>query len=288
MFGWHGKVLRVDLSNQRFSVQDVESRIAKDFIGGRGWAIKYLYDELDPTIDPLAPENMLIFGTGPLTATPAPTGNRYMVVTKSPLSGALSCSNSGGIFPTELKRSGFDLIIFKGKAKRPVYLQVINEEVEIRPAEHLWGMTIPECVDALLEETDSKAKVACIGPAGERQVKLASIMNDKHRAAGRSGVGAVMGSKNLKAVVIRGSKKVPLAEPDQMQDLRRIILSEVLQDVKRGSALREYGTAYVPAVTNEIGILPTRNFQSGVFEGVEGITGQVLKEKYLIRPKACF
>lgn len=288
MFGWHGKVLRVDLSNQRFSVQDVEPRIAKDFIGGRGWAIKYLYDELDPTIDPLAPENMLIFGTGPLTATPAPTGNRYMVVTKSPLSGALSCSNSGGIFPTELKRSGFDLIIFKGKAKRPVYLQVINEEVEIHPAEHLWGMTIPECVDALLEETDSKAKVACIGPAGERQVKLASIMNDKHRAAGRSGVGAVMGSKNLKAVVIRGSKKVPLAEPDQMQDLRRIILSEVLQDVKRGSALREYGTAYVPAVTNEIGILPTRNFQSGVFEGVEGITGEVLKENYLIRPKACF
>jgi aldehyde:ferredoxin oxidoreductase len=140
----------------------------------------------------------------------------------------------------------------------------------------------------LLEETDGRARVACIGPAGERLVKMASIMNDKHRAAGRSGVGAVMGSKNLKAVVVRGTQKVPLAQPDQMRELCRTVRREVAADVKKGSTLRDYGTAYVPNVTNEIGILPTRNFQTGVFEGVEGITGEVLTEKYLIRPKACF
>lgn len=230
----------------------------------------------------------MIFATGPLTATPAPTGNRYMVVAKSPLTGALTCSNAGGAYPTEMKRTGFDLIIFEGKAKRPVYLWIDNDQVEIRLADHLWGKNTHDAEDLLLEETDPKAKVACIGPAGERQVKIASIMNDKHRAAGRSGVGAVMGSKNLKAVVVRGSKKISIAEPDQMKDLRRLILAEVNQDVKKGSSLRDYGTAYVPAITNEIGILPTRNFQSGVFEGVEGITGEVLKKNYLIRPKACF
>ncbi|HEC33839.1 MAG TPA: aldehyde ferredoxin oxidoreductase [Chloroflexi bacterium] len=288
MFGWYGKVLRVNLTNEEISVETVDPQAAKDFIGGRGWAIKYLYDEVDPTVDPLALENKLIFGTGPLTATPAPTGNRYMVVTKSPLTGALSCSNSGGMFPTEMKRTGFDLFIFEGKAERPVYLWVNDDQVEIRPAEHVWGKTVPETEDILLEETDPKAKVACIGPAGERLVKIASIMNDKHRAAGRSGVGAVMGSKNLKAVVVRGTQKVALAEPDQMQELCRLVRDEVNRDVKKGSALREYGTAYVPIVTNEVGILPTRNFQSGVFEGVGGITGRVLKEKYLIRPRPCF
>jgi len=288
MFGWHGKTLRVDLTAEAVSVEEVDSQVAKDFIGGRGWAIKALHDEMDPAVDPLSPENKLIFGAGPLTGTPAPTGNRYMVVSKSPLTGALSCSNAGGVFPTEMKRTGFDQFIFEGRSTRPVYLWVHDDEVEVRPAEHVWGKTVPETVEALLEETDPRAKVACIGPAGERLVKIAGIMNDEHRAAARSGVGAVMGSKNLKAVVVRGTTSVPLAEPEAMKDLCRTVRAEVKADVKKGSSLREYGTAYVPIVTNEIGILPTRNFQTGVFEGVEGITGHVLTEKYLIRPKACF
>jgi aldehyde:ferredoxin oxidoreductase len=278
----------VNLTNQEVSVEDIDPQTAKDFIGGRGWAIKYLYDEVDPTVDPLAPENKLFFANGPLTGTPAPTGNRYMVVTKAPLTGALACSNSGGVFPTEMKRTGFDMFIFEGRAEEPVYVWIHDGAAEIRPAEHLWGKTVHETQDALLEETDSKAKVACIGPAGENLVKVASIMNDKHRAAGRSGVGAVMGSKNLKAVVVRGTQKVPLAEPEQMKDLCKLVRSQVNADVKKGSSLREYGTAYVPIVTNEIGILPTRNFQSGVFEGVEGITGEVLTEKYLVRAKPCY
>ena len=288
MFGWYGKVLRVDLTNEKATVEEVNPQTAKDFIGGRGWAIKYLYDEVDSTVDPLSPGNKLIFGTGPLTATPAPTGNRYTVVTKSPLTGALSCSNSGGVFPTEMKRTGFDMFVFEGRASRPVYLWVNDDQVEIRSAEHLWGKTVPQTEDTLLGETDPKARVACIGPAGERLVKVAAIMNDKHRAAARSGVGAVMGSKNLKAVVVRGTKKTPLAEPEAMRELCKLVRSEVNADVKKGSSLREYGTAYVPPVTNEIGILPTRNFQTGVFEGVDNISGYVLKEKYLIRAKPCY
>ncbi len=288
MFGWHGKILRIDLTNEQSTVETIDPQTAKDFLGGRGWAIKYLYDEVDPSVDPLAPENKLIFATGPLTGTPAPTGNRYMVVTKAPLTGAVACSNSGGVYPTEMKRTGFDMFIFEGQAERPVYVWINDGEVEIRPAEHLWGRTVSETEDALLEETDPKARVACIGPSGERLVKMASIMNDKHRAAGRSGVGAVMGSKNLKAVVIRGTQKVELAEAKKMRDLCRTVRQEVIADVKKGSSLHEYGTAYVPIVTNELGILPTYNFQTGVFEDVEGITGVVLTEKYLIQPKPCF
>jgi aldehyde:ferredoxin oxidoreductase len=294
MFGWHGKVLRVDLTNEAVSIEEVDPQAARDFIGGRGWAIRHLYDEVDPTVDPLSPENKLFFTAGPLTGTPAPTGNRYMVTTKAPLTGAIACSNSGGVYPTEMKRTGFDMFIFEGKAERPVYLWINAEnseeptQIEIRSAEHLWGKTVHETTDIILDETDPRARVASIGPAGERLVKIASIMNDKHRAAGRSGVGAVMGSKNLKAVVVRGRKKVPLAEPERMKELSRDVHRAVAADVKKGSTLREYGTAYVPIVTNEIGILPTRNFQSGVFEGVEGITGKVLKEKYLVRPKPCF
>jgi aldehyde:ferredoxin oxidoreductase len=288
MNGWHGRILRINLNQEKITIEEIDSQTAAAFIGGRGWAIKYLYDELDPMVNPLSPDNMLIFATGPLTATPAPTGNRYMVVTKSPLTEALTNSNSGGSFPTEMKRTGYDMFIFEGRADRPVYVWINENRVEIRSADHVWGKTVPETEDILIAETDPKAKVASIGPAGENLVKVASIMNDKHRAAGRSGVGAVMGSKNLKAVVVRGSLDPSFAYPGEMRDFCKQINREVGDDVKKGSSLREYGTAYVPPVTNEMGILPTRNFQTGVFEGVENIDGHALKEKYLIRAKPCY
>lgn len=288
MNGWHGKILRVDLTNQKTSVEDVDPQIAHDYLGGRGWAIRYLYNEVDPMVDPFAPENKLIFATGPLTATSAPTGNRYMVVTKSPLTGALAHSNSGGDFPTWMKRTGFDMFIFEGKAEKPVYLWVNEDEVEIRPAEHLWGQDVPSTTDALLAETSPKAKVACIGPAGENLVLMAAIMNDKDRAAARSGVGAVMGSKNLKGVVAYGRKNPVFAEEKKMRDLSITIAKEVGADMLAGSSLREYGTAYVPQVTNTMGIFPTRNWQTGTFEGVDTIDGPTLTENYLIKPKPCY
>ena len=288
MFGWHGRILRVDLTDGSVQVEQVDPAIARDFIGGRGWAIHHLAREVDPQVDPLDPANKLIFATGPLTGTPAPTGNRYMVVTKSPLTGALSCSNSGGVFPTEFKATGFDMLVLEGRAAGPVYLWIHDDQIEIRPADHLWGLDVHEATDRLLAETDPKAKVACIGPAGERLVKIAAIMNDKHRAAARSGVGAVMGSKQLKAVVVRGRAKVPLADPQAMRALSNEVRREVNEGIKKGSSLRELGTAYVPPVTSEMGILPTRNFQTGVFPAAYQISGHVLKEKYLRRPKPCY
>ncbi len=287
MNGWYGKVLRVDLTNQTFSTETVAPQFAKDYIGGRGWAIKYLMDGMDPKADPLSPENMLIFATGPLTGSPAPTGNRYMVVTKSPLTGVLTNSNSGGDFPTWMKRTGFDLFIFEGKAKSPVYLWVNDDQIEIRPADHIWGKQVPESTDIMLAETHKKAKVACIGPAGELLVKSAAIMNDKDRAAARSGVGAVMGSKNLKGVVCQGTHKIGMADTDGMKKFSLLIHKEV-GEASKTSVLRIYGTPYVPDVTNEMGILPTRNFQTGRFEGVEKINGPALNASFLIRPGACF
>jgi len=288
MYGWHGKLLRVDLTNRKTSIEDIDPQVCKDYIGGRGVAIRYLYDEVDPQVDPLSPENKLIFATGPLTATTAPTGNRYMVVTKSPLTGALAHSNAGGDFPTWMKRTGFDLYIFEGKASEPVYVWVNEEQVEVRSAAHLWGKDVHETTDILLAETMSEAKVACIGPAGENGVLMAAIMNDKHRAAARSGVGAVMGSKNLKGVVVMGKKNPAFFDDEGMRKLSVELSKEVGVDVKKGSSLRVYGTAYVPQVTNTLGILPTRNFQTGVFEGVDSIDGVALKNSYLRKHKPCY
>jgi len=166
MYGWHGRILRINLNTGKASSEVIDPKIAKDYIGGRGWAIRYLADEVDPRVDPFSPDNKLIFATGPLTATTAPTGNRYMVVTKSPLTGALAHSNSGGDFPTWMKRTGHDMFIFEGRAEEPVYVWVNEDHVEIRPAAHLWGRDVHETTDILLGETDPKAKVACIGPAG--------------------------------------------------------------------------------------------------------------------------
>ncbi len=288
MYGWHLRILRVNLTTKKVTKEDVDPKIARDYLGGRGWAIHYLYKEMDPMADALSPENMLIFATGPLTATPAPTGNRYMVVTKSPLTGALAHSNSGGEFPTWMKRTGFDMFIFEGKSPEPVYVLVNEDQVEVRSAAHVWGKDAHETTDILKAETSSEARVACIGQAGENLALMAAIMNDKHRAAARSGVGAVMGSKNLKAVVAMGNKNPPLHDPEGMRTLSVSTSKEVGADVKKGSNMRIYGTSYVPQVTNTLGILPTRNFLQGTFEHVNNIDGDALKDQYLIRHTPCY
>lgn len=288
MYGWHLKILRVNLTTRKATKEDVDPKIARDYLGGRGWAIHYMYKEMDPMAEPLSPENMLIFATGPLTATPAPTGNRYMVVTKSPLTGALAHSNSGGEFPTWMKRTGFDMFIFEGKASEPVYVLVNEDQVEVRSAAHVWGKDTHETTDILKAETSDEARVACIGPAGENLALMAAIMNDKHRAAARSGVGAVMGSKNLKAVVAMGNKNPPLHDPEGMRSISVGTSKNVGADVKKGSNMRIYGTSYVPQVTNTLGILPTRNFLQGTFEHVHNVDGDALKDQYLVRHTPCY
>ena len=288
MYGWHGRLLRVNLTNGTICEETIPEEEARKYIGGRGLAIKYLMEGMNPRADPLSPENRLIFATGPLTATPAPTGNRYMVVTKSPLTGALANSNSGGIFPTVMKRSGYDLFIFEGRAEKPAYLFVDERQAELRDAAHLWGCDTHGTDDTVKAETGDDASVACIGPAGENGVLLAAIINDKHRAAARSGVGTVMGAKNLKAVAVRGNLRPALYDANKLRSVVREANRQLAADIRKGSSMRIYGTSYVPDVTNEAGVFPTRNFQYGQFEGAHKINGPTLRENFMIRHSGCY
>ncbi len=287
--GFMGTILRVNLTTRETAFEPLDMARAKAFIGGRGLGISYLLEEEDPNCEPLGPDNKLIFMTGPLTGTSAPTGSRYMVTTRSPLTGAVTCSNSGGQFGVVLKRTGLDGLIVEGAASEPVYLVVTEGNVEIRDASHLWGKDVHETTDLLAEAVSRKARVACIGPAGENLVRFASIMNERDRAAGRSGVGAVMGSKKLKAIVAHGSKAIPSHDPKSLHKIAREFLGGFKEKHKdTPPALRTYGTAVTIAGTQAIGVLPTRNFQEGTFEDWESISGEALTEEYLVRPKACF
>lgn len=289
MDGWMGKMLHVDLGSGEIRDEILDPRVAKDYIGGRGIGIYYLSRDVDPSCDPLSPENVLVMAAGPLTGTGAPTGARYMVMTKSPLTGAITCSNAGGRFPTELKRSGYDGIVFSGRAQHPVYLYIDAGQAALRDAAHLWGLTTHQTTDRLREETDAKARVACIGPAGEQLVRFAAIMNDKDRAAGRSGVGAVMGSKNLKAVVVRGQGRVSLADPARFKAFNTQILDKFKAAARETPlGLTINGTAGVVLTTQHLGVLPTKNWQQGTFDGWENIHGERLTETYLVGNKACY
>jgi aldehyde:ferredoxin oxidoreductase len=288
MYGWHGRILRINLTNGTIREETFSAEEAAFYFGGRGLAIKALLEGMDPKADPLSPENLLVMATGPLTSTPAPTGNRYMVVTRSPLTGALSNSNSGGVFPTMMKRSGYDLFVFEGRAESPVYLYVDERKAELRGASHLWGLDTHETDEALKAETAEDASVACIGAAGEHLALIAAIINDKHRAAARSGVGAVMGSKNLKAVAVRGDLKPALHDEKALRAVVREANSQLAADIRKGSSMRIYGTSYVPDVTNEAGVLPTYNFRQGHFAGAHRINGPTLKEHFLIRHSGCY
>src|SRR5512137_2065784 len=206
---WTGKILRVDLAAGTCTPEPLNMEWASLYLGQRGLATKYLASEIDPKVDALSPGNKLIMATGPLTGTMASTGGRYSVVTKSPLTGAIACSNSGGYWGAEFKMAGWDMVIFEGKSPKPVYLYVNDDLAELRDAGHLWGKSVWETEEMLKKSLqDPLTRVSSIGKAGENGVLFAAVVNDLHRAAGRSGVGAVMGSKNLKAIAVRGTKGV--------------------------------------------------------------------------------
>jgi len=271
-YGWTGNVLRVDLGRPLVTVEELDRRSAVDFIGGRGLGVKYLYDEIDPAVDALSPRNKLIFATGPLTGTGAPAGSRYMVVSKGPLTGAIGESSAGGAFATAIKYAGYDMIILEGKAQRPVYLWIDNDQVELRDAAHLWGKTSTETETAVIAETHPDAKVACIGPAGENLVLFACVMSDMGRAAGRSGVGAVMGSKNLKAITVHGTNGLKVA--DKMGFLTAMQEAYKAVDQPATEHFHQLGTPSVLGLVEEFGALPTRNFQTGVNENWEKLSGE--------------
>jgi len=289
MAGYCGKFLRVNLTTRQIKHEVLDLSNAKKYIGGRGLATWFISQEVSPDTDALSPENKLIFATGPLTGSKVPTGGRYMVVTKSPLSGTIASSNSGGFWGAELKRAGYDLIIFEGKSETPCYLYVKDDLVELRDAGDLWGMVVSEATDALIAQTgEPRARVAVIGPAGEKQSLIASIMNDKYRAAGRSGVGAVMGSKNLKAVVVRGSGDVKSADETLTKDLIREVMQKIRSCEVTNTGLPTYGTAVLVNVINETGMYPTNNFMEAYTPQADKVSGETLADKYLVRKTACF
>lgn len=289
MYAWKGQILRVNLTTGAISKEPLSIQDAQEYIGARGLGTKMFMDEVAPDVEPLSDANHLIFVTGPLTGTLAPSGGRYNVVTKGPLNGTIAASNSGGYFGPELKFAGYDAVIFEGKAAKPVYLWIKDEMVELRSAEHLWGKTVPETTDALRVETQDDVKVACIGPAGENLVKFACIINDYSRAAGRSGVGAVMGYKNLKAIAVKGSHGVKVAQPKEFMDAIVDSRNKLQTHPVTGEGLNLYGTSILINILDQTGALPVNNFRdSGTFPEADQVSGEAMADKYLVRPKGCF
>ncbi|MBI5862499.1 MAG: aldehyde ferredoxin oxidoreductase family protein [Rhodocyclales bacterium] len=295
--GWNRKILRVDLTHGTCKAEPLNMEWAQEYLGQRGLATKYLVEEVNPKADPLSPENKLIMATGPLTGTMASTGGRYSVITKSPLTGAVACSNSGGYFGAELKFAGWDMIIFEGKSPKPVYLSIENDKAELKDASHLWGKTVWDTEEIIKKShQDPQIRVSSIGRAGENGVLYACIVNDLHRAAGRSGVGTVMGSKNLKAVAIRGTKGVSGIKDFKAFMTATTAAKKVLADnAVTGQALPTYGTQVLMNVINEIGASPTRNSRDVQFEGARKISAEAMHEPRasdgkpnLIGNQACF
>lgn len=287
MSGFMGKILRVNLTDGSLNDEALPADWAREFLGGAGLATKYLYEEVPAGIDPLGTENKLIFMTGPLTGTTSASAARYSVVTKSPQTGIWGQANSGGNFGPMLKRSGYDGIIFEGASPKPVFLKIVDGKAELKPAENLWGKKVDETDDLLREEVGGKCAVACIGPAGENLVKYAAIMNNKHRAAGRCGVGAVMGSKKLKAIAVSGSAKIPLADAETFREKSKEqydLLNESLLKI----GFETFGTNMVADMVNAKGGYPTRNWQSGEFADIEEVNAQALSDKVLEDRVNCF
>ncbi|USH00798.1 aldehyde ferredoxin oxidoreductase family protein [Thermococcus argininiproducens] len=289
MYGNWGKYIRVNLSTGEIKVESWDEEIAKKWLGSRGLGIYLLLKEMDPTVDPLSPDNKLIIAAGPLSGTSAPTGGRYNVITKSPLTGYITFANSGGYFGAELKKAGYDAVVIEGASEKPVYLYINDDHIELKDASHLWGKTTGETENIIRKElNDKNIRIAEIGPAGENLVKFAAVMNDEHRAAGRGGPGAVMGSKKLKAIAVKGTKTVPIADKEKFMQVVREKVNKIRNDPVGGGGLPKFGTAVLVNIINENGLYPHKNFQTGVFEYAYEQSGEAMAAKYLIRNKPCF
>ncbi|MDZ4360834.1 MAG: aldehyde ferredoxin oxidoreductase N-terminal domain-containing protein, partial [Variovorax sp.] len=294
---WAGKILRVNLTAGTVKSEPLNTEWARAYIGSRGLGSKYLVSEVDPKVDPLSPENKIIWATGPLTGTMASTGGRYTVITKGPLTGAIACSNSGGYWGAELKMAGWDMIIFEGKSPKPVYLYINDDEAELRDAGHLWGQSVWKTEEVLKSSLqDPLVRVSSIGKAGENGVLYAAVVNDLHRAAGRSGVGAVMGSKNLKAIAVRGTKGVGnIANPKEFMRVTFEKKKILADNAVTGQGLPTYGTQVLMNVINEMGASPTRNHRDVQFEGAKDISAEAMGtpresdgKPQLVTNQACF
>ncbi len=294
--GWTRKILRIDLTNGTVKTEPLRMDWAQLYLGQRGLASKYLVEEIDPKTDALSPANKIIYATGPLTGTAASTGGRYSVITKGPLTGAIACSNSGGYFGAELKFAGWDMVIVEGRAPKPVYLTIIDDKVEIQDAAAIWGTSVWHTDEWIKKHhQDPMMHVAAIGVAGENQVLYSCIVNDLHRAAGRSGVGAVMGSKNLKAVAVRGTGGVKVKDFKAFMAAAKAGKQVLQANAVTGQGLPSFGTQVLMNVINEAGAMPTRNSREVQFEGAHDISAEAMAtprktdgKKNLVSNQACF
>jgi aldehyde:ferredoxin oxidoreductase len=281
------QILRVNLSSGVITTENLNPQWARQTLGGAGLATRYLLELTKPGIDPLSPENVLIFMTGALTGTPSASASRYSVVAKSPQTGYWGQSNSGGFFGPALKWSGFDGIIFEGVSPKPVYLSIQNGSAQLRDANHLWGLTVPECDDQLQSEAGNPVTIACIGPGGENLVRYAGVMNNKHRSAGRTGMGAVMGSKRLKAIVCGGKRKISLYDQAgfmQVTQRQREYMDESIMKI----TFETFGTNMIADMVNVRGGYPTQNWQYGTFDQIENVNGQAMTDQILVDRVRCF
>jgi len=285
-----GRILRVNLRTSKYYIETLPDEVLRSWLGGRGLGVYMLLKEMNPKVDPLSPYNKAIVATGPLTGIAGiPLSGRWASITKSPLTNTIHDSQSGGYFGPELKFAGFDAIILEDASEEPVYLWIHDGKVEIRDAKHLWGKDVHATTDMIVEELTpeigkeeaEKASIACIGPAGENLVRIASIMNDKNRAAGRGGHGAVWGSKKLKAIAVRGHMRPSIVDETSFREVVREMVELIKASPATAENLPKYGTANIVPVINAHGIFPTRNFQTGVFPEADKISGQTIAKEIM-------
>ncbi len=288
--GYMGKILNVDLSKGSINIESTDEKIAKKYIGGKGYALYLLYEVLKEKkdIDAFGEENVLIFATGPGTGVAGfPSPGRYHVMAlKSPLTGSIGSGNSGGSWGPSLKFAGFDAVVIKGASKDPVYLDIADGKAELKDASHLWGKNTFDTCKIL--KKGKNASVACIGPAGENKVLLSCIINDEHRAVGRTGLGAIMGSKKLKAIVVSGDKKVEVAKPEEFKKVSKECLEKLRKNPVTGEGLPTYGTAVLVNIINGVGALPFKNWKTGYNKDADKISGETMSKEYLIKSKPCW
>ena len=282
--GYQGKYLRINLTNKTIEEEKIDPEWQRKFLGGRGLAARFYYDEIANNIEPFSSDNKLILFTGPLTGTSGPATTKIGLATKSPETRQYLCSNAGGFFGPHLKKSGYDGLIIEGKADKPVYILIEDNQVKIEKGENLWGKTTKEVNKILKEKVGREDQVLSCGPAAENRVRLSGIQIGD-RSFGRGGAGAVMASKNLKAIAVKGTGEIAVSEPNKFKEVVKYAISYVRESKANHT---KYGTAQYTAVMNELGCYPTRNFQTGVFEGIDTIAAEYMKKNFFIKNLACF
>jgi len=288
-YGYNGKILKINLTNREISVEKPNDNFYRTYMGGRNIGAYFLLKEMDPTTEPFSPDNIIIFSLSIISGVPAPGPSKYSVVTKSPLTNAFAESEAGGFWGPELKFAGFDAIAIKGKSPDPVYIWINNGKVEIKDATHLWGKITGDTQQLIREElNDERVRIAQIGPAGENKVRYACIISDLKHANGRTGVGAVMGSKNLKAVVVRGNKKnINFKNNDEIKKIASKFAKNY-KDYPALQGLQKLGTSGMVNDLNASGMLPTKNFKYGNFDGAEKISGGFMEETIGVGQEGCY